>query len=52
MIDRDNSLLPLCHQGTKKGKEVKEAKMLRQLLIVIGLLLIIFVIIIKSMSGG
>jgi hypothetical protein len=57
MIDRDNSLLPLCRQGTKKGKEMKEAKMSCQLLIVlrlliaVGLLIIIIVVIVGIMSG-
>jgi hypothetical protein len=49
MIDKDNSLLPLCRQGTKKGKEPKQAKMPHQLLIILHLLVIIgflFIIII------
>jgi hypothetical protein len=53
MIDRDNSLLPLCHQGTKKWKEVKEVKMPRRLLVVLHLLIVIgllFIIIVVIRS--
>jgi hypothetical protein len=57
MIDRDNSLLPLYHQGTKKRKEAKDVKIPHQLLIVlrhlivVDLLLLIIIVIIGSTSG-
>jgi hypothetical protein len=41
-IKKDNSLLPLCRQDTKKGKELRQ-KTLWHLLIVVNLLLIIIV---------
>jgi hypothetical protein len=58
MIDRDKSLLTLCHQGTKKGKELKQGHAPHGLLIVlhlpivIGLLLIIIIIIIVGSTSG
>jgi hypothetical protein len=53
-IKKDNSLLPLCRQDTKKGKELR-AKMPRHLLIdlrliVVGLLLLFIIIIIVNSS--
>jgi hypothetical protein len=63
-IKKDNSLLSLCRQDTKKGKELR-AKMPRhllidlRLLIVVGLLLLFIIIIIiiiiivnSSRTGG
>jgi hypothetical protein len=39
-IKKDNSLLPLCRQDTKKGKELR-AKTPRHLLIVLHLLVVV-----------
>jgi hypothetical protein len=54
-IDKDNSLLPLCHQDTKKGKELRSeevAPLIVILHLIIGggglLLLIITVVIVNT----
>jgi hypothetical protein len=57
MTDKNKSRLPLCGQGTKKGKEPKQVQapcgllIVLYLLIVIGLLFIIIVIV-GSMRGA
>jgi hypothetical protein len=55
--DKDNYLLPLCRQDTKKGKDSKKVEAPRGLLVVLCLLIIIggilgiIVVIVWSMSG-
>jgi hypothetical protein len=54
-IKKDNSLLPLCHQDTKKGKELRSKTSFHLLIIlhlhvVIGLLFIIIIIIVVNSS--
>jgi hypothetical protein len=54
--DKDNYLLPLCHQDTKKGKRLKEEQTPHRLLIILCLLivddgLLIIIVIVGSMSG-
>jgi hypothetical protein len=53
--DRDNYFLPRWHQDTKKGKDSKQWKVPRQLLIVLSLLVIIgylFINIIDVVATG
>jgi uncharacterized membrane protein YqjE len=52
--NKDNSLLPLCRQDTKKGKEM-QVKVWRRLLIILHLLIIvglllIIVIVVRNTS--
>jgi uncharacterized integral membrane protein len=56
-VDKDNSLLPLCHQDTKKGKDLRSEEampllVILHLLIIVGglLLLLLIIIVIINMS--
>jgi hypothetical protein len=55
--DKDNYLLPLCCQDTKKGKDSKKVQaphrllIILPLLVVIGGLLLLLIIVVESMSG-
>jgi hypothetical protein len=49
--DKDNCLLPLCRQDTKKGKYSRKVQTLHELLIVIGGLLLLLLIIIVVVGG-
>jgi hypothetical protein len=49
-IKKDNSLLPLCRQDTKKGKELGE-KIPRHLLIIADLLIIIVIVVNSSWTN-
>jgi hypothetical protein len=51
-IDKDNSLLPLCHQDTKKGKELRREEatpllVVLHLRVIVGLTIIIIVIVVN-----
>jgi hypothetical protein len=51
--DKDNCLLPLCRQDTKKGKYSRKVQTLHELLIIIGglLLLLIIIVVVGGTSG-
>jgi hypothetical protein len=49
---KDNYLIPLYCQDTKKGKDSKQAKVLHQLLIILCLLIIVGLLFIVVIAAG